>query len=218
LSVPKNASKAIRVSAKINDDDTVYKGLQDPTYRGNPNSVRVNWTNGDPWTESRSWLIVDKKNLGGEAAWVKWQARGEVFDSMSSFCVPKTLGIGRRKAQLPLICSANRAHLLEDLFALLLHCRAHAVEHGGFHRCEANELKCAASERRFECRAVDEPKLLANWRSFVLRIWAQRDIDMLAFNHALRAIPHLPEAAPCRGGAVPSLPYRALQRRARFGE
>jgi hypothetical protein len=39
-----------------------------------------------------------------------------------------------------------------------------------------------------------DAKLLANWRSFVLKIWAQRDIDMLAFNHALRAIPHLPEA------------------------
>lgn len=38
-----------------------------------------------------------------------------------------------------------------------------------------------------------DAKLLADWRAFVLTTWAQRDIDMFAFNHAMQAAPHLPE-------------------------
>jgi hypothetical protein len=39
-----------------------------------------------------------------------------------------------------------------------------------------------------------DAKLLADWRAAVLAVWARRDIDLLAFSHAIRAVPHLPEA------------------------
>lgn len=39
-----------------------------------------------------------------------------------------------------------------------------------------------------------DTKRLAEWRSAILAMWARRDIDLLAFGHAMRANPNLPES------------------------
>jgi hypothetical protein len=35
---------------------------------------------------------------------------------------------------------------------------------------------------------------VAKWRAAILALWLQRDIELLAFGHAMRAVPNLPEA------------------------
>lgn len=39
-----------------------------------------------------------------------------------------------------------------------------------------------------------DTKLIAHWRSMILSNWAQRNIELNAFDHAMRAVPKLPES------------------------